>query len=110
MPSCITTPRAPSSPWSEPVPGNGTRWRRRTRAGSDKGGRMFASRHHDHEPLTATHAVQIACGTAIIHADLTIPAGARGIVIFAHGSGSSRTSRRNQSVAAELNWGRLATL
>jgi pimeloyl-ACP methyl ester carboxylesterase len=71
---------------------------------------MFASRHHDHEPLTATHAVQIACGTAIIHADLTIPAGARGIVIFAHGSGSSRTSRRNQSVAAELNWGRLATL
>lgn len=71
---------------------------------------MFASKHHDHEPLMATHAVQIPCGTAIIHGDLTIPAGARGIVIFAHGSGSSRTSRRNQSVAAELNWGRLATL
>lgn len=71
---------------------------------------MFASRHHDHEPLTATHAVQIPCGTAIIHGDLTIPAGARGIVVFAHGSGSSRTSRRNQSVATELNWGRLATL
>ena len=71
---------------------------------------MFASKHHDHEPLTATHAVQIPCGTAIIHADLTIPAGARGIVIFAHGSGSSRKSRRNRWVASELNWGRLATL
>lgn len=71
---------------------------------------MFASKHHDHEPLTATHAVQIPCGTTIIHADLTIPAGARGIVAFAHGSGSSRTSRRNRWVASELNWGRLATL
>jgi len=71
---------------------------------------MFASKHHDHEPLTPTHAVQIPCGTAIIHADLTIPAGARGIVIFAHGSGSSRKSRRNRWVASELNWGRLATL
>jgi pimeloyl-ACP methyl ester carboxylesterase len=71
---------------------------------------MYASTHHNHQPLTATHAVQIPCGTAIIHADLTIPAGARGIVVFAHGSGSSRTSRRNQWVASELNWGRLATL
>lgn len=71
---------------------------------------MFASKHHDHAPLTATHAVQIPCGTAIIHGDLTIPAGARGIVVFAHGSGSSRMSRRNRWVASELNWGRLATL
>ena len=71
---------------------------------------MFASKHHDHEPATATHAVQIPCGTAIIHADLTIPAGVRGIVVFAHGSGSSRKSRRNRWVASELNWGRLATL
>ena len=71
---------------------------------------MDASRHHNHEPVTATHAVQIPCGTAVIHADLTIPIGARGIVVFAHGSGSSRTSRRNRWVASELNWGRLATL
>ena len=71
---------------------------------------MYASRHHDHQPLTATHEVQIPCGTTIIHADLTIPAGARGIVVFAHGSGSSRRSRRNRWVASELNWGRLATL
>jgi putative phosphoribosyl transferase len=71
---------------------------------------MYASRHLEHEPLTATHAVQIACGTAIIHADLTIPAGARGIVVFAHGSGSSRKSRRNRWVASELNRGGLAAL
>ena len=71
---------------------------------------MYASRHDNREPMTATHEVQIPCGTAIINADLTIPAGARGIVIFAHGSGSSRTSRRNRWVASELNWGRLATL
>ncbi len=71
---------------------------------------MYASRHHDHEPSTATHAVDIPCGTTIIHADLTIPAGANGIVVFAHGSGSSRTSRRNQWVASQLNEGGLATL
>lgn len=71
---------------------------------------MNPSRHHDHEPPTATHEVEIAAGTSVIHADLTIPTGARGIVVFAHGSGSSRTSARNQWVAAELNWGRLATL
>jgi len=70
---------------------------------------MDPSRHHD-EPITATHAVQIPSGKAIIHADLTIPLGARGIVVFAHGSGSSRKSRRNQWVASELNWGREATL
>lgn len=35
-------------------------------------------------------------------ADLTVPAGAVGLVIFAHGSGSSRRSSRNQAVAANL--------
>lgn len=41
---------------------------------------------------------------------LTIPKEAKGIVLFAHGSGSSRHSPRNQFVARELNEGRLATL
>lgn len=71
---------------------------------------MDVLRDHSHEPPPATHAVTIPSGTAVIHGDLTIPAGARGLVIFAHGSGSSRTSRRNQWVASELNWGREATL
>ena len=42
--------------------------------------------------------------------DLTLPAGARGLVIFAHGSGSSRLSVRNREVAGTLNEAGLATL
>lgn len=41
---------------------------------------------------------------------LTVPPGARGLVAFAHGSGSSRLSPRNQQVAEFLNAGRLGTL
>nr|WP_202892202.1 alpha/beta family hydrolase [Kribbella shirazensis] len=42
--------------------------------------------------------------------DLTVPAGASGLVIFAHGSDSSRQSPRNQYVARVLNHAGLATL
>src|SRR5438309_1372082 len=42
--------------------------------------------------------------------DLTVPQGARGIVLFAHGSGSSRKSPRNQFVARQLAEAGLATL
>src|SRR3981081_689343 len=42
--------------------------------------------------------------------DLTVPEGARGIVLFAHGSGSSRQSPRNQFVARQLAEAGLATL
>jgi putative phosphoribosyl transferase len=41
--------------------------------------------------------------------DLEIPDGAKGIVLFAHGSGSSRHSPRNRYVASVLNRGGLAT-
>lgn len=71
---------------------------------------MNVPRYHGHELLPATPAVLIPCATTIIHADLTIPVGARGIVVFAHGSGSSRKSRRNRWVASELTRERLATL
>ncbi|MDJ1158058.1 dienelactone hydrolase family protein [Chelatococcus sp. SYSU_G07232] len=43
-------------------------------------------------------------------ADLACPTGARGIVLFAHGSGSSRLSPRNRHVASALQEGGLATL
>lgn len=43
-------------------------------------------------------------------ADLAVPDGATGIVVFAHGSGSSRFSPRNRQVAAALNRRGLATL
>ncbi len=46
----------------------------------------------------------------VLQGDLEIPEGARGVVAFAHGSGSSRKSSRNRFVAQELNKGNLATL
>jgi putative phosphoribosyl transferase len=42
--------------------------------------------------------------------DLVVPEAARGIVVFAHGSGSSRLSPRNQWVARQLESANLATL
>lgn len=42
--------------------------------------------------------------------DLTVPAGSRAVVMFAHGSGSSRHSPRNRLVAAALNDAGLGTL
>jgi len=42
--------------------------------------------------------------------DLTLPADARGVVVFAHGSGSSRHSPRNVAVARALNAAGLGTL
>jgi dienelactone hydrolase len=43
-------------------------------------------------------------------ANLTVPAGAVGLVLFAHGSGSSRHSARNQAVAHQLQQCGMATL
>jgi putative phosphoribosyl transferase len=54
--------------------------------------------------------VQIPSGTAGLHGTLQIPAGASGIVAFAHGSGSSRFSPRNQYVAGVLCDAGLGTL
>ncbi len=46
----------------------------------------------------------------MLEGDLIVPVPAKGLVIFAHGSGSSRHSPRNRSVAWELNRSGLATL
>jgi pimeloyl-ACP methyl ester carboxylesterase len=54
--------------------------------------------------------VMIPVGAAAIDGELHIPDGARGIVIFAHGSGSSRYSPRNKYVAGVLNRSGFATL
>ena len=48
--------------------------------------------------------------SATLEGDLTVPPGAAGIVLFAHGSGSSRHSPRNRYVADVLNRAGLATL
>jgi putative phosphoribosyl transferase len=58
----------------------------------------------------AERPVRIPAGSIVLDGDLCIPLAARGIVVFAHGSGSSRHSPRNRSVAAVLRSGGLATL
>jgi len=54
--------------------------------------------------------IQIPAGRAVLSGDLTIPENAMSLVLFAHGSGSSRHSPRNQFVARTLNRARLGTL
>lgn len=49
-------------------------------------------------------------GGLVLAGDVAIPPRARGVILFAHGSGSSRFSRRNQRVAAHLQRRGLATL
>jgi putative phosphoribosyl transferase len=60
---------------------------------------------------TATiEAVEVPVGATTLRADLRIPASAQGLVIFAHGSGSSRFSTRNRQVADFLGERGFATL
>jgi dienelactone hydrolase len=55
-------------------------------------------------------SVAIRAVEATLAGDLIVPAGAKGIVLFAHGSGSSRHSPRNAWVASRLHAAGLATL
>jgi dienelactone hydrolase len=61
-------------------------------------------------PTIHTRPVQIRAGAALIDGDLAVPPRALGLVVFAHGSGSSRFSRRNREVAQTLEDGGFATL
>ena len=54
--------------------------------------------------------VQIHAGRAVLHGNLNIPENVSALVLFAHGSGSSRHSPRNQFVSRTLNEAGLATL
>lgn len=54
--------------------------------------------------------VLVRAGGATVAGHLTVPQQPRGIVVFAHGSGSSRHSPRNRYVAHELESAGLATL
>lgn len=59
---------------------------------------------------TQTRPVQIRAAAALLEGDLAVPKRALGLVVFAHGSGSSRFSRRNREVAQTLEDGGFATL
>jgi dienelactone hydrolase len=54
--------------------------------------------------------VRVPADPVTLDGDLRLPAEARGIVLFAHGSGSGRHSPRNRYVATLLNQAKLATL
>jgi dienelactone hydrolase len=56
------------------------------------------------------NAVRIPVNKASIEGNISVPTGAKGVVLFAHGSGSSRFSPRNQYVANVFNKAGLATL
>jgi dienelactone hydrolase len=60
--------------------------------------------------MNSTHTLEIAAAGVELEADVAVPEAARGVVLFAHGSGSSRRSPRNRYVASELQSAGLATV
>src|SRR5436309_12678317 len=61
-------------------------------------------------PKTTERIVHVIADSVELEGNLTIPESATGIVLFAHGSGSSRHSPRNRHVAEVLQEAGLATL
>jgi putative phosphoribosyl transferase len=63
-------------------------------------------------PFSAAGSVGVAieAGSLLLHADVCVPTDAAGVVLFAHGSGSSRRSPRNRFVAGFLNGAGIATV
>ena len=63
-----------------------------------------------HSETVTPLPVRIDAGGDLLHGDLSLPADTAGLVVFAHGSGSSRHSSRNRVVADMLQRARLGTL
>ena len=59
---------------------------------------------------TEERPVRVDAGRVTLEGDLSVPSHARAVVLFAHGSGSSRFSSRNKRVAAFFNDSAFATL
>jgi putative phosphoribosyl transferase len=62
------------------------------------------------DPPARDDDVEVQSGHVVLGGHLTVPDGAAGVVVFAHGSGSSRHSPRNRYVASVLNGAGLGTL
>lgn len=62
------------------------------------------------ETLIEHASVSIPAGEVVLQGDLSMPSKPKGVVLFAHGSGSSRHSPRNRYVAETLNEHSLGTL
>jgi len=83
-------------------------WYRDFRPTADDEVRTLLARSNS---MSATHERLIEVGAAVlVPGALTIPEHPRGVVAFAHGSGSSRLSPRNRQVAQDLNDDGFATL
>jgi dienelactone hydrolase len=60
--------------------------------------------------VSVATGVAVPIGDVVLEGDLVLPEDARGTVVFAHGSGSSRLSPRNRQVASALNEAGVGTL
>jgi putative phosphoribosyl transferase len=81
-----------------------------TQVSDDAVNDLLAAAHRELSTPRSTSGPEIAVDGVVLSGDLTIPAGAAGVVVFAHGSGSSRHSPRNRWVARGLNDAGYATL
>jgi predicted phosphoribosyltransferase/pimeloyl-ACP methyl ester carboxylesterase len=81
-----------------------------TVAGAAEHGERAAYEGEADDPPAGDAEVTIPAGQVLLRGHLTVPEGASGVVVFAHGSGSSRYSPRNRYVAAALNAAGLGTL
>jgi pimeloyl-ACP methyl ester carboxylesterase len=68
------------------------------------------SENEARQPDVAEHVVQVPIGAISLEGNVNLPAAPCGVVLFAHGSGSSRHSPRNRFVASALNQRHIATL
>lgn len=71
---------------------------------------MSTRRTESHHAVPEDREAHVQAGATVLRGQLTVPEGATGVVLFAHGSGSSRHSPRNRFVAAGLNRAGLGTL
>jgi dipeptidyl aminopeptidase/acylaminoacyl peptidase len=71
---------------------------------------MERPRGTERHPQPPPRDVRVRSGKVDLDGTLTIPGNPEGIILFAHGSGSSRFSPRNQAVARTLQGARLGTL
>ncbi|MGW3655366.1 phosphoribosyltransferase family protein [Streptomyces sp. NPDC005151] len=78
--------------------------------GSDPLGSAAPDAARSAAPPVADPDVVVHAGPVRLGGQLAVPEGATGLVVFAHGSGSSRHSPRNRSVSNSLNKAGLATL
>jgi putative phosphoribosyl transferase len=71
---------------------------------------LLALRARELSGAGAEREVRMVTSAITLAGTLAVPSGARGVVLFAHGSGSSRHSSRNRFVAEHLREGGMATL